>query len=69
MTRFVKRYIVQDLESGEFLYPEPDGAVGFTVYLKQAGRYEELQDAVDAGVEEIGAQFGLFEFYELEQQN
>lgn len=68
MTRFVKRYIVQDLDSGEFLCPDIDGGIANTAFIKQAGKYDDLQDAIDAGVEEIGGQFALFEFYELEQQ-
>lgn len=56
------KYIVQDLETHEFLYPSDDGFVGETPYLKQAGHFDELQDALDAG-EEIGAPFQIFKFY------
>lgn len=55
-------YIVQDLETHEFLYPSPDGDVGQTPYLKQAGRFEEYQDAIDAG-QDMGVPFVVFNFY------
>lgn len=56
------KYIVQDLETCEFLYPSPDGDVGQTPYIKQAGHFEEMQDALDAG-EDLGAPFAIFTFY------
>ena len=37
MSKFEQRYIVQDLESHEFIYPDPFGDIGFTANLKAAG--------------------------------
>ena len=53
---------MQDLETHEFLYPSPDGDVGQTPYIKQAGHFDEIQDALDAG-EDLGAPFTIFTFY------
>lgn len=57
-------FIVQDLETHEFLYPE-DGNVGQTPYLSQAGRFEYQEDAIEAG-EDIGGPFSIFRFYLLD---
>lgn len=56
------KYIVQDLETREFLYPSEDGDVDQTPFLNQAGHSEDLQDAMEAG-EDIGNQFQIFTFY------
>lgn len=64
MSQYVERYIVQDLESFEFLCPDIDGGIATTPYIGSAGRYEEMQDALDAGVEEIGGRFSIFKFHE-----
>lgn len=56
------KYIVQDLETHEFLYPSDDGAVDETPFIHQAGQFEELQDALEAG-EDIGSPFRIFTFY------
>ena len=61
---FVERYFVQDLETFEFLCPDFDGGITTTPYIKEAGKYETMQDALDAGVEEIGGAFSVFKFYE-----
>lgn len=55
-------YIVQDLESFEFLYPSADGDVGLTPYIKQAGYFDELEDALEAG-RDMGVPFAIFKFY------
>lgn len=39
-------FIVQDAESGLFLTPL-DGDVGYTQWAHEAGRFDELADAVD----------------------
>lgn len=41
-------FIVQDAESGLFLMPL-DGDVGYTQWAHEAGRFDELVDAVDTG--------------------
>lgn len=55
-------YIVQDLETFEFLFPSSDGGVGQTPYIKKAGHFEELEDALSAG-EDLGVPFAVFRFY------
>lgn len=63
MNRYEQKFIVQDLETHEFIYPDPFGDIGFTANLKSAGQYESYQDALDAGIEEIGGEFQIFAFY------
>ena len=38
MSQFLEKYIVQDLETHEFLYPDPFGDVGQTPNIKSASR-------------------------------
>jgi S-adenosylmethionine hydrolase len=38
-------FIVQDRESGYFLYPD-DGAVGYTKWLKEAGVFDDAEEAI-----------------------
>ncbi|EGY51319.1 hypothetical protein [Neisseria shayeganii] len=64
MPNFEMRYIVQDLESFEFLYPDPAGDIGLTPYIKLAGKFETRDDALTAGMDEIGEQFAVFAFWE-----
>lgn len=63
MKEFVPKYVVQDLETGEFLYPEPLGGLGTTPYLKQAGHYNDYDDALEAAKDEISAPFSIFKFF------
>ena len=63
MSQFQEKYIVQDLETHEFLYPEPYGNVGLTPNIKSAGHYDTREDALSAGLEEIGNEFVLFSFF------
>lgn len=63
-SKYEQRFIVQDLENHEFLYPDPFGDVGFTPHLKAAGQYENYEDALQAGVDEIGGDFQIFAFYQ-----
>ncbi|MDO4226834.1 hypothetical protein [Neisseria sp.] len=62
--KYEQRFIVQDLENHDFLYPDPFGDVGFTSNLKAAGQYETYEDALQAGVDEIGGEFQIFAFYQ-----
>ncbi|MBS9339915.1 hypothetical protein [Neisseria elongata] len=64
MYEFKQRFIVQDLESGEFLFPDPAGGITQTPYIKQAGKFDYQEDAMDAGIDEIGEQFAIFSFFE-----
>ena len=63
MSQFLEKYIVQDLETHEFLYPDPFGAVGQTPNIKSAGHYDTRDDALSAGVDEIGNEFVIFSFF------
>ena len=60
MSQFEEKYIVQDLETHEFLYPDPFGDVGQTPNVKSAGHYDTREDALNAGVEEIGIGIGIW---------
>ncbi|MBP7810815.1 MAG: hypothetical protein KA006_00675 [Neisseria sp.] len=64
MAKYEQRFIVQELENHEFLYPDPFGDIGLTPNIKSAGCYESYEDALNAGVEEIGGEFIIFSFYE-----
>ena len=64
---YEKKFIVQDLESHEFLYPDPFGDIGFTANLKSAGQYESYEDALQAGADEIGGEFQIFAFYQVKE--
>lgn len=65
---YVQFFIVQDLETFEFLCPDPNGDIGQTPYLKGAGRYETREDAFSAGTEECGGQFSVTSFFEVEKK-
>lgn len=54
------KYVVQDAESGLFLMPL-DGDVGYTRWLHEAGRFEELAEAVDTGEFVLGGRFFVTE--------
>ncbi|HHL3633672.1 hypothetical protein [Neisseria polysaccharea] len=61
--KFDERFIVQDLETHEFIYPDPFGDVGFTKNLKSAGHFESYEDALNSGINEIGGRFQIFQFF------
>lgn len=65
--KYKERFIVQDLESHEFIYPDPFGDTGFTQNLKSAGHFESYEDAFNAGMDEIGGGFQIFSFYLKEE--
>lgn len=65
--KYKERFIVQDLESYEFIYPDPFGDTGFTQNLKSAGHFESYEDAFNAGMEEIGGGFQIFAFFVKEE--
>lgn len=65
--KYKEWFIVQDLESHEFIYPDPFGDTGFTQNLKSAGHFESYEDAFNAGMEEIGGGFQIFAFYLKEE--
>jgi hypothetical protein len=54
------KFVVQDSESGLFLMPL-DGDVGYTRWLHEAGRFDELSDAVDTGQFVLSGNFHVTE--------
>lgn len=67
MSDFEKKWIVQDLETGEFLCPDPLGGIGTTMYVKQAGQFDDYQIAFEAGKDEFDGGFFVFGFFVNEQ--
>lgn len=55
--------ILQDLENMQFLCPTPDGDVGFTPYLLEAGMFEDDDEAKDTAEMMHVDQFHLFYCY------
>lgn len=53
-------FVVQDAESGLFLMPQ-DGDVGYTKWLHQAGRFDDLASAVDTAEFVLSGRFFLTE--------
>lgn len=54
------KYVVQDAESGLFLMPL-DGDVGYTRWLHEAGRFDELAEAMDTGLFNLAGKFHVTE--------
>uniref|UniRef100_A0AAU8B2W8 Phage associated protein n=1 Tax=Dulem virus 50 TaxID=3145761 RepID=A0AAU8B2W8_9VIRU len=67
MSRYQQKFIVQELENHEFIYPDPFGDIGFTSNIKSAGHYDSYEDAFNAAMEEIGGEFLIFGFYLKEE--
>ncbi|PJO08489.1 hypothetical protein CRG49_012770, partial [Neisseria sp. N95_16] len=53
MSKYQQKFIVQELENHEFIYPDPFGDIGFTPNIKSAGQYDSYEDAFNAALEEI----------------
>jgi hypothetical protein len=53
-------YIVQDHESGQFLYPH-DGSVGFTPLVRDAGYFYDQEEAVLTAVDHVDGSFTVLE--------
>lgn len=66
MSKYQQKFIVQELENHEFIYPDPFGDIGFTPNIKSAGQYESYEDAFSSAIEEIGGEFLIFSFYTKE---
>ena len=66
MSRYKQKFIVQELENHEFIYPDPFGDIGFTPNIKSSWQYESYEDAFNSALEEIGGEFLIFAFYEKE---
>ena len=43
MSKYQQKFIVQELENHEFIYPDPFGDIGFTPNIKSAGQYEAMK--------------------------
>lgn len=69
MSEYIQKYIVQDIETGEFLYPEPLGSIGTTPYIKQAGHFYDYEDALEAAKDEISGPFSIFSFFVEKSEN
>ncbi|MRN39300.1 hypothetical protein CRG49_006680 [Neisseria sp. N95_16] len=60
-------YVVQSVNTGDFLYLSPEtGDIGHTRMISDAGLFQDFDEAVEAGIEEIGNQFEfvIFGFYQ-----
>lgn len=66
MSKYQQKFIVQELENHEFIYPDPFGDIGFTPNIKSAGQYETYEDAFNAALDEVGGEFLIFGFYTKE---
>lgn len=66
MSKYQQKFIVQELENHEFIYPDPFGDIGFTPNIKSAGQYESYEDAFNSAIEEIDGEFLIFSFYTKE---
>lgn len=65
MARGVRRvYVIQDADSGEFLYPSPDGDVGFTKFLRDAGRQDDPEEAIETAQMNLGSAYVISSFFE-----
>lgn len=58
-------YIIQDADSGLFLCPY-DGDVGYTKLITDAGRFYDLESAIDTAKFILGNQFVVFSFIEFD---
>lgn len=60
---FRRVWVVQDAETGKFLCPTPDGDVGYTRWLHNAGLFDDEEAAVDTASALCTEGFSLFDFY------
>ena len=56
-------WVVQDTDSGLFLCPF-EGDVGFTKLLREAGRFEDTESAVETARDFLGNSFQVNKFFE-----
>ena len=66
MSNVSAKFIVQELENHEFIYPDPFGDIGFTPNIKSAGQYESYEDAFSLRLKKSAANFLIFSFYTKE---
>ncbi|MEN2424907.1 MULTISPECIES: hypothetical protein [Chromobacteriaceae] len=57
-------WVVQDTDTGLFLYPSADGDVGYTKFLSDAGRFDSAESAIETAVFHLGGQFHVSSFYD-----
>ncbi|UXY78999.1 hypothetical protein OCL41_06130 [Neisseria gonorrhoeae] len=59
-----KVYVVQSVSTGDFLYLSETGDIGHTKLITNADYFYDFEEAVNAGLEEIGNQceFVVFGF-------
>lgn len=57
-------WVVQDRDTGRFLCPDPNGDVGFTRYLGDAGRFLDAESAIDTARFQLGDSFVVTKFYD-----
>lgn len=62
----VPAYIVQNLETMEFLCPGEHYPVIETPHLSSAGVFYEYESALESAVEETDGNFYIFKFYKEE---
>ena len=56
-------YLVQSLETFEFLCADEDSLIGFTTDISKAGIFYEYESALESALEEIGERFFIFSFF------
>lgn len=61
---FRQVWVVQERQDGDFLYPSPDGDVGFTMFLSDAGRFECFESALETAELQLGDDYRISAFYE-----
>ncbi|MDF0607095.1 hypothetical protein HZU77_015825 [Neisseriaceae bacterium TC5R-5] len=57
-------WVVQDNDSGLFLYPSPEGDVGFTKFLSHAGRFDNPESAIETAHFLLGNDFTVSKFFD-----
>lgn len=57
-------WVVQDRDTGLFLCPDPNGDVGFTRFLGDAGRFDNAESAIDTARFVLGNSFVVSNFYD-----
>lgn len=58
-----RAWIVQSLDTYEFLCPDENAIIGFTQNIVKAGIFYEKESALESAIEEIGDKFVLFSFF------
>lgn len=65
MAKTVQRvFVIQDADSGWFLYPSLDGDVGFTKFLRDAGRQYDAEEALETAEMNLGNAYVITSFFE-----